>query len=288
MKKVALLLDWIKFQHSLFAMPFALMSAGLAAEGRLPGEKLIWIVLAMLGARSSAMGFNRIVDREIDAANPRTRARHLPANLLGLGEAWAFVLVSALLLCWSAGRLNRLALLLSPLALAVVWGYSFTKRFTSLSHLVLGAALGIAPVAAWIGITGTIGPPSCLIALAVTLWTAGFDILYSCQDVEFDRGYGLHSLPARWGIPASLRISEALHAAMFLALALLPASVNASTGVRLGPLYLFGLGVTGVLLLFQHRLVRPDDLSRLDAAFFTANGAISVALCFFTLLDVYI
>jgi 4-hydroxybenzoate polyprenyltransferase len=288
MKKDALLLDWIKFQHSLFALPFALMSAVLASGGALDWRKVLWIVVAMVGARSSAMGFNRIVDRDVDALNPRTRMRHLPAGLLGLTEAWAFVIASTLVFVLAAAQLNRLSLLLSPLALGVVWGYSYTKRFTSLSHLVLGFALGIAPAAAWIGVTGSLAAPALILCAAVTLWTAGFDVLYSCQDVGFDREHGLHSLPARFGMAKALRLSELFHVGMFVLLLLLPASLHAVTSVQLGPIYFAGLAVVGMLLLAQHRIVKPDDLSRLDAAFFTANGFISMALFFVALLDVYV
>ena len=288
MQKIALLLDWIKFQHSLFALPFALMSAFLALNGSVDGWKLLWIVVAMVGARSSAMGFNRIVDRDVDALNPRTRMRHLPAGLLGLTEAWAFVLAATAIFFFAAAQLNTLSLTFAPLALMVIWGYSYTKRFTAASHLVLGFALGIAPAAAWIGIRGDLALPPLLLCAAVTLWTAGFDILYSCQDVAFDREQHLHSMPARIGIPAAMRLSEAFHAGMFLLLLALPAAVAQSTDVRLGPLYFLGLGIVGALLALQHRIVKPDDLSRLDAAFFTANGFISVALFAATLLDVYV
>ncbi len=288
MRKIALLLDWIKFQHSLFAMPFALMSAVLAAAGGLQARTLLWIVVAMVAARSSAMGFNRIVDRDVDALNPRTRARHLPAGLLGLTEAWAFVLCSAALFFVAAAQLNRLSLALSPVALAVIWGYSGAKRFTSASHLILGFALGIAPAAAWIGVTGALAPPALLLCAVVTLWTAGFDILYACQDMEFDRAHGLHSLPARLGIAASLRLSEMLHAVMFALLLALPRLAQAAVGVSLGPLYYIGLALVGGLLAWQHRIVRPDDLSRLNAAFFTLNGVLSVVLFAFTVLDVYL
>lgn len=287
-KKAALLLDWIKFQHTLFAMPFALMSAIMALGGQLDWRKIAWIIVAMVGARSSAMGFNRIVDRDVDALNPRTKMRHLPAGLLGLTEAWAFVLFTTFVFMFAAAQLNRLSLLLSPVALAVVWGYSYTKRFTSMSHLVLGFALGIAPAAAWIGITGTLSAPPLLLCAAVTLWTAGFDILYSCQDVGFDREQGLHSLPARLGVEKALRLSELFHAGMFLLLLLLPPALHAVSDVRLGPIYYAGLMGVGVLLFLQHRLVKPNDLSRLDAAFFTANGFISVGLFLFTVVDVYV
>ena len=288
MKKVALLLDWIKFQHSLFAMPFALMSAVLAMDGVMDWRKVLWIVVAMVGARSSAMGFNRIVDRDVDALNPRTRMRHLPAGLLGITEAWAFVLVSTAVFFFAAGQLNRLSLFLSPVALAVIWGYSYTKRFTAMSHLVLGFALGIAPAAAWVGITGSLPAPPLILCAAVTLWTAGFDILYSCQDVGFDQDQGLHSIPARLGIVKALRLSEVFHGGMFLLLLFLPSALRVVTPIQLGPLYFIGLAVVGALLFLQHRLVKADDLSRLDAAFFTANGFISIILFVFTVLDVYV
>jgi 4-hydroxybenzoate polyprenyltransferase len=274
------LVEFVKLQHSLFAMPFALMSALLAGrEGASVGQ-IGWIVVAMVGARSSAMGFNRIVDRELDAANPRTAARALPARRLTLGQAWAFVAVSTAVFVYAAYRLNALALWLSPVALAIVWGYSFTKRFTSMSHLVLGLSLGIAPAGAWIALRGTLSPTAMLLSAAVVLWTAGFDVIYACQDVRFDLERGLHSLPARMGMARALLVARLFHVGM---LALL---VAAGWAAHLGAIYYGGLVLVAGLLVLQHRLVRPNDLSRVNAAFFTANGVLSVALLLLTVADV--
>lgn len=280
-KKVGHCVELVKLQHTVFALPFALMSALIAANGRLAPHQWTWILAAMVGARTSAMGFNRIVDRHIDALNPRTCSRALPAGHLRVAEAWALVLSSAALMFLAAAELNPLALALAPVALAVVWGYSFTKRFTSLSHLVLGAALGIAPAAAWIAVRGSLSLPPLLLAGAVLLWTAGFDILYACQDVEFDRRQGLHSVPCRLGIAPALRISEALHAGMFGLLVALKFAAG------LGPVYALGLAGAAALLAWQHHLVRPHDLRRLDAAFFTANGFLSVGLFAITSADLW-
>lgn len=263
----------IKIEHTLFALPFALLGAVLAARG-LPGAwQLLWITAAMVGARSSAMAFNRIADHRYDAANPRTSGRAIPAGQLSLKFAWAFTIVAAALFFVAAAMLNRLTLVLAPVALASVLFYSYTKRFTSLSHLVLGWCLCIAPTGAWIAVRGAIDSPvPLLLSLVVLLWTAGFDVLYACQDYDFDRRAGLRSIPARVGIPAALWISRLLHAGAFAALvALYVAAVP-------GAFALFGVVATGVLLVYQHSLVRADDLSRLNAAFFTTNAFVSVIL----------
>jgi 4-hydroxybenzoate polyprenyltransferase len=266
-------LEMIKIEHTLFALPFALLGAVLAARG-LPGAwQLLWITAAMVGARSSAMAFNRIADHRYDAANPRTSGRAIPAGQLSLKFAWAFTIVAAALFFVAAAMLNRLTLVLAPVALASVLFYSYTKRFTSLSHLVLGWCLCIAPTGAWIAVRGAIDSPvPLLLSLVVLLWTAGFDVLYACQDYDFDRRAGLRSIPARVGIPAALWISRLLHAGAFAALvALYVAAVP-------GAFALFGVVATGVLLVYQHSLVRADDLSRLNAAFFTTNAFVSVIL----------
>lgn len=272
-KRLWITLEMIKFEHTLFALPFALLGAVLAARGLPSGSVLGWILLAMVGARSAAMAFNRLVDRGFDAQNPRTRTRALPAGLLRPRFVTVFTVVSATLFFFAAAMLNDLTLWLSPIALGSVLGYSYTKRFTSLSHLVLGWCLSIAPTGAWIAVRGAIDSPvPLLLSLAVMLWTAGFDILYACQDQSFDVEAGLHSIPQRFGVSAALRIARGLHLAMFGVLVIL------SWWSELQWIGLLGVGTTGVLLIHQHRLVRADDLSRLNAAFFTTNAYVSVIL----------
>lgn len=263
----------IKIEHTLFALPFAFLGALLAAGG-LPGPwQIFWIVVAMVGARSTAMAFNRLADRNIDARNPRTAARALPAGLLSVGFVWAFIIVSAAVFLIAAAMLNTLTLILAPVALASVLLYSLTKRWTQFSHIVLGWCLSIAPTGAWIAVVGEIGSPIPLIlSLVVLLWTAGFDILYACQDYDFDRHERLRSIPARFGIGRALWIARGLHAAAFMALVWL----YLVTG--LGPVAFAGVIATGALLVYQHRLVRADDLQRLNAAFFTTNAFVSVIL----------
>jgi 4-hydroxybenzoate polyprenyltransferase len=272
-KNTRLTLEMIKIEHTLFALPFAFLGAVLAANGLPTLRQILWIIVAMVGARSAAMAFNRIADRNIDARNPRTATRALPAGLLSVGFVWAFTLVSAAVFLFAAAMLNRLTLLLAPVALASVLLYSFTKRWTQFSHLVLGWCLSIAPTGAWIAVRGEIGSAiPLLLSLVVLLWTAGFDVLYACQDYDFDRREGLRSIPARVGIARALWIARALHAGAFLALVWL----YVLTG--LGPLAFAGVIATGALLVYQHRLVRADDLGRLNAAFFTTNAFVSVIL----------
>ncbi|HYO99212.1 MAG TPA: UbiA-like polyprenyltransferase [Pyrinomonadaceae bacterium] len=266
-------LEMIKIEHTLFALPFALLGALLAARGLPAAWQLLWITLAMVGARSAAMAFNRIVDHKFDAANPRTRTRAIPAGLLSLRFAWAFTLAAAALFFVAAAMLNRLTLLLAPVALASVLFYSYTKRFTSLSHLVLGWCLSIAPTGAWIAVSGSLDSPvPLLLSLVVMLWTAGFDVLYACQDIDFDRAAGLRSIPARTGVSGALWIARLLHAGAFAALVALYLAATPGT------LALAGVAATGALLVYQHSLVRADDLSRLNAAFFTTNAFVSVIL----------
>ncbi len=260
----------IRFSHSVFALPFALASVALAARGAVPWRELPWILLAMVGARSAAMGFNRLADHRIDAANPRTAGRELPRGRLSRGEVWAFVLLSAAALVFAAARLNPLCLALSPVALAIVFGYSFTKRFTSLSHFALGLSLAMAPVGAWLAIRGAFAAVPLVLAGAVVAWVAGFDTIYACQDVEFDRAQGLFSIPARLGIARGLAVARGLHV---VAVALL-AGVYVLTPLH--PLYLAGVMAVAALLVYEHSLVSAHDLSRLDAAFFTVNGWISL------------
>jgi len=270
----------IKWEHSIFALPFALCGAMLAASGLPSAHQLLWIVIAMLSARSAAMAFNRLADAAIDAANPRTRTRALPAGHLSSAFVTAFVIVSCAIFVLAAAQLNHLTLWLSPVALAVLLLYSYTKRFTRWSHLVLGFALGISPAAAWIAVRGSLDPRILLLTAAVTFWVAGFDILYACQDFQFDRNAGLHSIPRHLGIPRALWIARTFHAIMLLLLiALLPA-------FALGKLALAGIVAVMLLLLYEHSLVKPGDLSKLNAAFFTMNGIISVVFATFLAADI--
>ncbi|BCA78373.1 UbiA-like polyprenyltransferase [Desulfuromonas sp. AOP6] len=276
------LLEMIKFSHTVFAFPFALMGVILAslASGALPTfMQIVWICLAMVGARSGAMGLNRIIDATIDAKNPRTAQRHIPAGKVSMPEAWGFVLASFALLLFSAWMLNPLCLKLSPLALFFLALYSYCKRFTPLAHIVLGICLAAAPIGAWIALRGDVSWQVLVLGLAVLFWVAGFDILYALQDLDFDREQGLHSIPSRLGVERSLLLSRAFHAVMVFLLALLLSVPG------LGWIYLLGVLVVTGLLVYEHLLVKADDLSRLDAAFFNMNGYISVTIFAFTLLD---
>ena len=270
-----LTLEMIKWEHSVFALPFALCGAMLAANGLPAIHQLAWIIVAMVAARSAAMAFNRLADTSMDAANPRTRTRALPAKELTPQFVSSFVVVSCAIFVIAASQLNRLALLLSPMALAVVLLYSYTKRFTRWSHLVLGLALGIAPAAAWIAVRGTLDPRILLLAAAVTFWVGGFDVLYSCQDYDFDRRVGLHSVPRYCGIARALWIARLFHLLMLLFLVALVFAFG------LGKLAVAGIVVVALLLVYEHSLVSAEDLSRLNAAFFTMNGVISVLFFFF-------
>lgn len=283
--RIKLALEMIKFEHSVFALPFALTAALLAVrETRMDAPaaaaKLAWIVAAMVAARSAAMTFNRIVDAPSDARNPRTAARHLPTGRLSMRFAWGFLLAACALFLLASYMLNPLCFRLAPAALALVLFYSFTKRFTSLSHLVLGLCLGVAPAGAWIAVEGALDARILWLTAAVTLWTAGFDIIYSCQDYEFDRREGLFSLPRKLGIPAALGVSRLLHAGMVLCLAAL------ARGFGLGWLGWFGVAGIAWLLVYEHRLVKPDDLSRVNAAFFTVNGYVGVLFFLFWAADI--
>ena len=268
--KIRTTLEMIKFEHSVFALPFALTGAMLARRGLPAWRELFWIVVAMVGARSAAMTFNRIADLKMDALNPRTKARALPAGRLSVGFAIAFTIVSCTLLVLAAYELNPLAFKLSPVAIAILLAYSFTKRFTLLSHLILGLCLGISPAAAWIALRGDLSVSVLLLGAAVMFWVGGFDVIYACQDVEFDHSLGLHSVPRRYGIRAALWISALLHVGT-LALLIAVAGME-----NLGWIATAGLAVVAVLLAYEHLLVKPSDLSRVNAAFFTVNGFISV------------
>jgi 4-hydroxybenzoate polyprenyltransferase len=272
-------LEMIKWEHSIFALPFALCGAMLAAGGLPTAHQIIWIIVAMVAARSAAMAFNRLVDASIDAANPRTSARALPAGHLTPGFVAIFVIFSSAIFVFAAGQLNRLALWLSPIALAVLLLYSYTKRFTRWSHLVLGFALGIAPAAAWIAVRGSLDARILLLTAAVTFWVAGFDVLYACQDFDFDRRSGLHSIPRHLGIRRALWVARAFHIMMLAMLVALLWSFG------LGKLAGGGVAVVALLLVYEHSLVSAEDLSKLNAAFFTLNGVVSVLFFVFVAGD---
>ena len=279
-RNLKITLEMIKWEHSIFALPFALCGAMLAAGGIPAWRQLAWIVVAMVSARSAAMAFNRLADASIDAANPRTATRALPVGQLTPAFVSAFVLVSCAIFVLAAWQLNRLTLLLSPVALAVILLYSYTKRFTRWSHLFLGFALGIAPTAAWIAVRGSLDPRILLLTAAVTFWVGGFDVIYACQDHDYDRSHGLHSLPRYLGVRNALILARLFHLVM---LALLIALV---VSFGLGKLAFAGVAAVAALLLYEHTLVRHDDLSKLNAAFFTMNGVISVVFFLFVAGDV--
>ena len=286
-RKLNIILDMIKFEHTIFALPFAIMSAFIASDGLAPWDKYgwakcVWILAAMVGARSCAMAFNRLVDAKIDGTNPRTAMRAIPAGLITTGSVWIFTVVSAALLVFSAYKLNPLAFALSPLALGITMGYSYAKRFTSLSHFWLGLSLSIAPIGAWIAVEGRFDWTPMLLGLSVLLWTAGFDIIYACQDFEFDRRTRLHSIPARFGIRRALWLSAVLHVitvSILVGLSVLP---------NLGVLYLIGVGVVTLILVYEHAIVGPNDLSRVNLAFFTLNGMVSLILSVLSVADLLI
>ncbi len=271
-RKLRLTLEMIKFEHSVFALPFALISVVLASGENFSWKKLAWIIVAMVGARSAAMAFNRIVDRHFDAENPRTQNRALPAGQVSFGYVSAFTLVSGLVFILASLQLNLLCFWLSFPALGILFFYSYTKRFTSYSHLVLGFCLGMAPLGAWIALKGEFHWIPGLIGLAVILWTAGFDILYSCQDIDYDHRKKLYSIPRRYGIASALRISSGLHVLM------VPTLLAILWLAHLSWISLSGILLVAALLCYEHLLVRPNDLSRVNAAFFTVNGFISLLL----------
>jgi 4-hydroxybenzoate polyprenyltransferase len=284
-EKIQALLAMIKFSHTVFAFPFALMGATLASmtSGVAPTlMQVVWLCLAMVGARSFAMGLNRIIDARIDKENPRTASRHIPAGIISHTEAWLFVIAAVMLQLISAWMLNPLCLKLSPIALLFLVLYSYCKRFTFLAHIVLGICLAAAPIGAWIALRGDIGWPAIVVGFAVLFWVSGFDVFYALQDMEFDKENGLYSIPSRFGSKRSLQIARVFHVFMILLLL----SLLALPG--LGFIYLFGVTVITGLLIYEHRLVKPDDLSRLDAAFFNMNGYISVLIFSFTLIDAVI
>lgn len=271
-KKISVLLEMIKFKLTIFAMPFAFTGAFLAADGAPDLIVFFWIILAMVGARTSAMGFNRIIDWKFDAANPRTEKRAIPAGEINLTEAWTMVLLAALLFFFSCYQLNQLTLLLSPLALGLTFFYSLTKRFTSLCHLVLGVALAFAPLGGWVAVQGSLAEYPFALSFGVLFWVAGFDTIYGCLDVDYDRKAGLYSLPSRLGRRNAFRLAVAFHALAFLLFTI--------TGfqMQLNYFYFLGLIVTAAALFYQHLIVSPTDLSRIQASFFSMNGLISITI----------
>jgi 4-hydroxybenzoate polyprenyltransferase len=279
LRSVGVTLEMIKWEHSVFALPFALTGAMLAAGGWPPAVKLLWIVVCMVAARSAAMAFNRWADAELDAANPRTRMRAIPAGLLTRRFAAGFTVAMSVVFLIGAWQLNRLTLLLSPIVLAVLFLYSYTKRFTRWSHLFLGLALGIAPTGAWIAIRGSLDPRILVLTAAVLFWVAGFDVLYACQDEAHDRAVGLRSLPATLGTANAFLIARAMHLTMLVLLAWLVALFH------LGMIAFVGIAAVASLLLWEHTIVSPRDLSRMNAAFFTMNGVISVIFFVFVAAD---
>lgn len=271
----------VRFSHTLFAMPFALTSVVLVSfTSSVTPLKILWIIVAMVGARSAAMGFNRIADREFDAKNPRTKNREIPSAKISVGEAAIFVIGSSLLLVFAAHELNPLCFYLSPVALAVVFFYSFTKRFTWMSHLFLGLGMGLAPVGAWLGIAGRFDLAPIILGLTVVAWGAGFDIIYSLQDLDYDDEVGLFSMPKSLGVRKSLVISSGLHVVAFALL------LSLKFVLPLQSIYLVGLALVGIILFHQHRIVKPNDLSRVNFAFFNMNAYLSIGLFLFTLADV--
>jgi 4-hydroxybenzoate polyprenyltransferase len=280
--KVHDLLEMIKFSHTVFAFPFALMGVVFAslASGQAPtAGQVFWVCLAMVGARTAAMSLNRIIDAGIDKDNPRTAGRHIPAGRVSRLEAWLFVTAAVALLLLSAWMLNPLCFYLAPVALGFFVLYAYCKRFTSFAHIVLGICLAAAPIGAWIALRGDVGWPVLVLGLAVLFWVAGFDIFYSLQDVEYDRSKGLHSIPVLLGVKNAILLGKVFHGLMVVFLLIIP------LGLPLGWIYYLGLAVVSGLIAYEHQLVKPDDLSRLDAAFFNMNGYISVTIFLFTLVD---
>jgi 4-hydroxybenzoate polyprenyltransferase len=278
-RRVQIVLEAIKFEHTIFALPFALMGLVYAAEGVPDARTLGWILVAMVGARTAAMAFNRIADRTIDALNPRTRQRALPAGLLTVRQMATLMAGAIVAFVYAAWQLNWLCFWLSPVALAIILGYSYSKRFTPLSHYWLGLSLGIAPSASWIAVRGTLELPPILLTLAVALWVAGFDILYSLQDYEFDKQYGLRSLPETLGKAQAIAVSRLSHLLCIGLFAL------AGYTLQVGWLYYVGVAFAALMLAYEQSLVKPDDLSKLDLAFFTMNGYVSIGLFLFSLLE---
>jgi len=282
LRKIAVFLEMIKFSHTVFALPFALTGAFLAASGLPSGRQVLWIILAMAGARTAAMGLNRLIDAEIDAKNPRTAKRAIPAGLIGKGATLVFIAAATLLLLFAAMMLNPLCLKLSPVAIFFLVLYSFCKRFTSLAHVVLGICLAAAPMGAWIAIRGSIDTPALILGGIVLFWVAGFDILYALQDLDFDRAAGLHSIPVALGVRGSLWAARLFHLVMMGLL------MQLFVIMHLGLLFLAGIVAAGAMLLYEHLLLKDGNLDRLDAAFFNMNGYISIAILAFTAADLLV
>lgn len=278
--KARTLAELVKFEHTIFALPFAYMGALLACKALPSWGQLFWITMAMVGARSAAMGMNRVIDRTIDGANPRTASRHLPRGLVSVRDVLLFVGVSVTVFVYSVYILSPKHLMYVPLILTVLVGYSYTKRFTYLSHVVLGLAIGMAPLGGWVAVTRELAPESFLLGAVVALWIAGFDIIYATQDVDFDRQYGLYSMPLNLGLPLALRIAGSFHVLVVGLLLLLYFLLG------LGWWYLAGVLITGGLLCYEHAIISPRDLSRVNVAFFNVNGIVSIQLLIFTFLDV--
>ncbi len=282
-KKIRIILEMIKFEHTVFALPFAYMGALLGAivmEKRMPSwAEIGWITLAMFGARSAAMSLNRLIDKAIDMRNPRTAGRALPAGLLKSVEVLVFTIVSFLLLFWAAANLHPIAMKLMPVAVFMLVLYSYTKRFTWLCHIVLGLTIGLSPLGGWLAITGSASLPVWLLFISVSLWIAGFDIVYATQDYEYDRKVGIHSIPARFGLSGALWIARSLHVVTAIGF------ISLFWYTDLSWVYLAGAIVSILLLFYQHWMVRPDDLSRVQVAFFGMNGTLSVLLFAFTIID---
>lgn len=278
--KIVIFLEMIKFSHTIFALPFALTGAILAAGGIPSARQIFWIILAMMGARTAAMAMNRLIDADIDAQNPRTAGRAIPARLIGKGITLFFIIAATALMLFAANMLNPLCLKLSPIALFFLAFYSYCKRFTSLAHLVLGICLAAAPIGAWVAIRGSLDAPPLLLGGAVLFWVAGFDILYALQDLEFDRAAGLHSIPVLLGVAGSLRTARIFHTIM------IGLFITLFSIMHLGVFFLLGILVAAAMLLYEHWLLREGDLTKLDAAFFNMNGYISVAILLFTIAEV--
>lgn len=280
LKKIRIILELIKFKHTVFALPFGLISMLVACNGLPKLTTLCWILIALISARSTAMAFNRLVDKNIDTLNPRTKNWPLPKKMISTKEVWIFVFITAGIFIFSAYMLNKLAFLLSPIALCIIYFYSYTKYFTYFSHLLLGLALGLAPIGAWVAVRGEIAFSPLVLAFSVMLWVAGFDIIYSCQDFEFDKKYGLHSMVVRFGIPSALKISRIMHGLMILLLLYFGYLTN------LGFIFIIGVIISAIMLIYEHSLVKPNDLSKINIAFFNINGLVSILLFLMTGLDI--
>lgn len=282
MKSFFTFLKMIKLEHSLFALPFAFVGMFLAANGMPSWNVILWVVVAMVGARSAAMGLNRYADAEIDARNPRTASREIPAGNISKKSTIFYIILSLAVYFIAAVMLNRLTAILSPIPILIFILYAYAKRFTNFCHIILGIALGLAPVCAWIAVTGTINLPPFILGGAIILWVAGFDILYAIQDIEYDRKEGLHSIPAVFGVSGSLIIARLLHFAAFFLFILLMAFTN------LGYIYLAGVLISGALMAYEHSLVSKDDLSKLNMAFFNMNAYISITIMIFSIIDIWV